>query len=155
MRRARVVLALLALLAASCGAPTVAKRSPAPAPRVHDAGLDAAIDAGQNLLAGARAEHDCVAPGAREAASATLDASRDRELALPAFDADTCVRAAFRASAPTAIALVDGRGATLASADGVAGAIGASGPICFRKGDAVTFRFEGQARIAMVVWATP
>ena len=151
MRRARVVLALLA----ACGAPTVAQRAPAPVPRVRDAGLDAAIDAGPNLLAETLAEHDRVAPGAREAASATLDTSRDRELALPAFDADTCVRAAFHASAPTAIALVDRRAATLATADGVSGAIGASGPICFRKGDAVTFRFDGQARIAIVVWETP
>ena len=120
-----------------------------------DAAIDAAIDAGPSALALVEAEHDRVAPGAREAASGDLDLTRDHELALQPFDADTCVRAAFRAGAPVSIAVVDAHRRAVANADGSEGTLGASGPICFRKGDAVTFRFDGQSRLAIVVWATP
>lgn len=155
MRRALVAISF----AVACGGPSAAKRTPTM--RVTDAGVDvdaakdAASEAAPSALAMLEADRDRVAPGAREAASGDLDLSRDHELGMRPFDVDTCIRAAFRAHAPTSISVVDARERTVAIADGVEGTIGASGPICFRKGDAVTFRFDGQSRIAIVVWATP
>ena len=74
---------------------------------------------------------------------------------VAAFEADTCVRAAFDADAKAAITLVNARGTTLAKADGEEGTLGAAGPVCFKKGDVATFRFEGQSRLRLVIWASP
>ncbi|HEY1958676.1 MAG TPA: hypothetical protein VGH28_23825 [Polyangiaceae bacterium] len=149
--------ALVAIFFVACGGPTAAKRAPPMHARDAgtDAARDAATDAGPSALVLLERSRDDVAPGAREAASAELDLSRDHELGMQPFDVDTCLRAAFRAGAPTSITLLDARERTVATADGSEGMIGASGPICFRKGDAVTFRFEGASRLAIVVWATP
>lgn len=150
--------AALLALAIACGGTTRAQRTPEVHRVPSDAGLaviDAAIDAGPPKIDLVAARHDRVAPGMREIARSDLDLAREHELALPAFQADTCVRAAFDAEAPTAITLVGSSGMTLSSADGTAGAIGAAGPVCFKKGDVATFRFNGESRLRIVVWASP
>lgn len=151
MRRAAIAIAI-----AACGGQTVRPARPTP---VRDAGADvakdAAIEAGPDELALLEAKHEELAPGARETTHAEIDLARTRELALGPFDADTCVRAAFHAGAPTAITLVDAKGIVLAKADAAEGALGPSGPICVRKGDAATFHFDGESRLQIVVWATP
>ncbi len=128
-------------------------------PVLSDAGsrADASVivDAGPpkiDLLAG---KHDKIAPGTREIEKREIDLAKDHELALPAFEADTCVRAAFDADAEATITLVNARGTTLAKADGSEGTLGAAGPVCLKKGDAATFRFEGQSRLRLVIWASP
>ena len=141
----------------ACGGTTRAHRTPEAHPAPRDAGpsIDAEVDAGPPKIDLVAARHDRVAPGMREIARSDLDLSRDHELALPAFEVDACVRAAFDAEAPTAITLVGASGMTLSSADGTSGTIGAAGPVCFKKGDTATFRFNGQSRLRIVVWASP
>jgi len=125
-------------------------------PAPSDAGvMDAEVDAGPPKIDLVAARRDRVAPGMREVARSDLDLSRDHELALRAFEVDTCLRAAFDADAPTAITLASSSGMTLSSADGTSGAIGAAGPVCIKKGDAATFKLNGQSRIRIVVWASP
>ena len=146
----------IAFAIAACG-PARRARPPQPVV-VRDAGVDvsdAAIEAGPDKLALLVARQGELAPGARQVASVTLDASREHELALPKLDAATCVRAAFDADAPTAVTLVNARGRTLATADGADGVIGANGPVCLRGGDVATFRVAGESRVRIVVWATP
>ncbi len=120
-----------------------------------DAGAEA--EAGPNKLELMAARHDRVAPGTREIARREIDLAvkGSETLALPAFESDTCVRALFDSDAPTAVTLENARTMTLASADGAQGAIGAAGPVCFKKSDAATFRFNGQSRLRIVIWASP
>jgi hypothetical protein len=159
--------ALALALAVACGPP--ARKPTQPTRATRDAGADAARDAapeaGPSALETLAARRDELAPGAREAARAEIDLARQHALPLPVFDADTCVRVAFVASAETDVALVDAKGMKLASADGTEGALGASGPVCLRKGDAATLRLalaradggavSGSSRLHVVVWATP
>ena len=124
-----------------------------------DAGvvIDAAavVEAGPPKIDLLAQKHDTIAPGTREIEKREIDLAKDHELALPAFEADTCVRAAFDADAPTAITLVNAHGTTLARADGEEGKLGAAGPVCFKKGDVATFRFDGQSKLRLVIWASP
>src|SRR5580765_3804664 len=94
----------------------VAKPTAADAGTVADAAIVEAGPPKIDLLAG---KHDKIAPGTREIEKREIDLAKDHELAVAAFEADTCVRAAFDADAPTAITLVNARGTTLAKADGV------------------------------------
>jgi hypothetical protein len=138
----------------------------------RDAGvvvLDAAIDAGPDKLAMLAGKHDILAPGTRElfardvdgsaaggtSRTQTGDTSRTTDVALGTFDADTCVRVAFDADAPTALSLQLSDSLVLATADGIDGTLGATGPICFRKTDAVTLHITGQSHVRFVVWASP
>ncbi len=157
IRRGPRALPFVALLA--CGGVTRSHHAPEMHPPSSDAGattiVDAAVDAGPPKIELVAARHERVAPGMREITRSDLDLARDHELALPAFEADTCVRAAFDADAPTAVTLVGASGITLSSVDAANGAIGAAGPVCFKKGDVATFRFNGQSRLRIVVWASP
>jgi hypothetical protein len=145
----------LAAIFIACGhaAPRpVAKPSPADAGVVDASPIVEAGPPKIDLLAG---KHDKIAPGTREIEKREIDLAKDHELAIAAFEADTCVRAAFDADAPTAITLVNAHGTTLARADGEEGTLGTAGPVCFKKGDVATFRFEGQSRLRLVIWASP
>jgi len=148
----RVALALSILACGHAAPKPVAKPS-------LDAGasIDAAaiVEAGPPKIDVLAQKHDAIAPGTREIDKREIDLSKDHELSLAAFAADTCVRAAFDADAPTAITLVNARGTTLAKVDGTEGTLGAAGPVCFKKGDTPTFRFEGQSRLRLVIWASP
>ncbi len=120
--------------------------------------LDASVvDAGPDKMEVLVARHDRVAPGMREIARREIDlaSNKDSTLALDAFTTDTCLRAFFDADAPTEITLNGSNAMTLATADAAQGAIGAAGPVCFRKGDVATFRFNGQSRLRIVVWVSP
>jgi hypothetical protein len=148
-------LAALVIIIVACGhaAPRpVAKPSPSDAGVAIDAAI---VEAGPPKIDLLAQKHDKIAPGTREIEKREIDLAKDHELSLAAFEADTCVRAAFDADAPTAITLVNARGTTLARADGEGGTLGAAGPVCFKKGDTATFRFDGQSRLRLVIWGAP
>lgn len=155
-RRARALCFVFVVGCGNVATPRHVEREPA---RDASADRDAAavIDAGPDRLALLVARHDRVAPGTRELAQREIDLAvkGSETFALPAFDVDTCIRALFDSDAPTAVMLVNAHAMTLANADGTEGALGAAGPVCFRKGDAATFRFNGQSRLRIVVWASP
>jgi len=147
--------ALFAIVIIGCGhaAPRpIAKPSPADAGSAQSAAI---LDAGPPKIDLLAQKHDKLAPGTREIEKREIDLAKDHELAIAAFESDTCVRAAFDADAKAAITLVNAHGTTVARADGVEGTLGASGPVCFKKGDVATFRFEGQSRLRLVIWASP
>lgn len=156
-----LVALVLFVLSGACGNGATPRHAERDRARPVDASgaIDASaeVEAGPNKLELLAARHDRVAPGTREIARQEIDlAVKGAEtLALPPFESDTCVRALFDAEAPTAVMLENARAMTLANADGAQGAIGAAGPVCFRKGDAATFRFNGQSRLRIVVWASP
>jgi hypothetical protein len=152
----RGTLGSLAVVAACGGAHGGAHHAP-PSQTVRDAGviIDAAIEAGPSKLELLGRKHDRLAPGMREITRTEIDLERDHALSLPAFEADTCVRAAFDADAKGAVMLEDARAMTLATVDGAEGVLGAAGPVCFRKADVATFRFTGQSHLRLVVWVSP
>jgi hypothetical protein len=68
---------------------------------------------------------------------------------------DACVRVAFEASSPVVAKLLDGEGNVLASSEGPSadGVLGQRGPVCVRKGDAVSAAAGGaEAAVAKVRW---
>jgi hypothetical protein len=77
---------------------------------------------------------------------------------VQAGEHDACVRVAFEASAPVVARLVDGEGHVLASSDAPAtnGVLGQRGPVCVRKGDAVSVVAEGSATsVRWIAWEAP
>ena len=145
----------LVFLMIACGH---AAPKPVNKPALADAGvaIDAAVvEAGPPKIDLLAAKHDKIAPGTREIEKREIDLAKEHEVALAAFEADTCVRAAFDADAPTAVTLVNAHATTLAKVDGEEGTLGAAGPVCFKKGDTATFRFEGQSKLRLVIWASP
>ena len=78
-----------------------------------------------------------------------------------ARDRDACVRVAFEASAPVLAKLLDTGGHVLATLEAPAtrGVLGARGPVCVRKGDAVSAvaaGLDGGATSARwVAWQSP
>jgi hypothetical protein len=149
----------LALLAFACGAvlrqplgcaqPVTPARAPRAIAAVADAGSAASFDA---LVARGAA----IAPGMREVAR-TQSAGDKVEIAH-AEGRDACVRVAFAASSPVIAKLMDGAGNVLASSDAPAtdGVLGQRGPVCVRKGDAVSAVAEGAgASIRWVAWESP
>ena len=149
----RLAVALFIIACGHAAPKPVNKPAPSDAGSSNDA--SAIVEAGPPKIDLLAQKHDKIAPGTREIEKREIDLAKDHELALAAFEADTCVRAAFDADAPTAITLVNGHGTTLSKSDGAEGTIGAAGPVCFKKGDAATFRFNGQSRLRIVVWASP
>jgi len=147
--------AALAAVVACAGA-SAQRRTPVRA-TPSDAGIaiDAEAEAGPNKLELLSLGQSKLAKGMRETMRRDIDLAQEHELALAAFDVDTCMRAAFDADAPTAVMLVDSHAMTLANVDAAAGTLGQAGPICFRKGDVATFRFTGQSHLRIVVWQSP
>lgn len=151
----RRALALCAV-AAACGAPTSVKHVQPVKPTVQGGGAaDASIEAGPSKLELLALKQPSLAPGLREVSRSEIDLAHTQQMALPAFDVDTCVRIALDADAQTAVVLEDSHAMTIGSFDGVTGAIGNAGPVCFRKGDTATMRFTGQSHIRVVVWESP
>jgi hypothetical protein len=71
---------------------------------------------------------------------------------------DTCVRVAFEAATPVTAKLVEGTGTVLAttSVAGVEGLLGEKGPVCVRKGGALSVLVEGASvAVRWVAWAAP
>ncbi|MDP9149701.1 MAG: hypothetical protein M3O36_07150 [Myxococcota bacterium] len=85
------------------------------------------------------------------------EGASDRVVFLHAEWHDTCVRAAFEASAPIMARLVDTGGNVLATTDAPArqGVLGVRGPVCVRKGDSVSAVVEpAGAQVRWMAWAT-
>ena len=97
-----------------------------------------------------------VAPGMHEVAR--MQNTGDKVEIAHAEGRDACVRVAFEASAPVLAKLVDGQGNVLASSDKPAtgGVLGEHGPVCVRRGQAVSALAEGSgASVRWMAWASP
>jgi hypothetical protein len=149
------------LLACACGAATWSPRaaSPAGADDVNGAGsADPAVT--DPVLTGGFATLEAraasLAPGMRLAAE--RESSGERIELLRAGDKDTCARVAFEASEAVIAKLVDSSGLPLAEmhAAANAGELGERGPVCVRKGDAISASATGAgARVRWIAWALP
>jgi hypothetical protein len=93
--------------------------------------------------------------------SSRLRSTGDKVVLVRAGDRDACVRVAFDASAPVSAKLMDTEGHVLASLDAPAmgGVLGARGPVCVRKGDAVSAVAAGPdggvGTVRWVAWQSP
>jgi hypothetical protein len=94
-----------------------------------------------------------LAPGMRMAAE--RENGGERVELVRAVEKDACVRAAFEASEPVSAKLVDAEGVTLAetAAPVESGSLGERGPVCIRKGDAISGVASG--RVRWIAWALP
>jgi hypothetical protein len=82
---------------------------------------------------------------------------------------DQCVRVAFEATSPVVAKLTDAKGIALASSSSPAstGTLGEAGPVCIRKGDAVSAvvdaagrdvsdaAIHGGTHVLWIAWAAP
>jgi hypothetical protein len=150
------------LLACACGAATVRGRAEdarrderrGDAPTV--AALGAPDDHGFAALEG---RATVLAPGLKQAAERE---SAGERVELVRAGNDTCVRVAFEASAPVTARLQDADGGLLAQTSSAAteGALGDRGPVCVRKGDAVSASADGvdpgaaTRRVRWIAWAS-
>jgi hypothetical protein len=97
-----------------------------------------------------------VAPGMHEVAR--MQNTGDKVEIARAEGRDACVRVAFEASAPVLAKLIDAQGNVLASSDKPAtgGVLGEHGPVCVRRGQAVSALAEGSgASVRWMAWASP
>jgi hypothetical protein len=97
-----------------------------------------------------------LAPGLRQAAERE-SAGEPTELVRAAVR-DACVRVAFESGGPVTARLIDDDGGVLAEtkAPALEGALGERGPVCVRKGDAVSAVAEGAtARVKWIAWVSP
>jgi hypothetical protein len=86
---------------------------------------------------------------------ARIESAGDRIEIVRAGGRDACVRVAFEASSPVVARLLDGEGNVLASSDvpEAEGVLGQRGPVCVRRGDAVSAAAGGaEAAVASVRW---
>jgi hypothetical protein len=149
------------LLACACGAavrqpatqPTPALPQPSAAPAPDASAVSAESRAVFDALA---ARGPSVAPGMREVTR--KEGGADAVDLVKADARDTCVRAAYEASAPVTARLVDQAGHVLAGANAAStdGVLGEHGPVCVRKGDVVRGIAEGAGgRVRWVAWEAP
>jgi hypothetical protein len=137
-------------------APTLDASSPADS-GVSVPWLDASALTSLDALA---SRASALAPGMREVARGDLEGG-PTPVTSPlarAEAADTCVRVAFVAAPPAHAWLTDARGDVLADAPSTGDAtLAARGPVCVRRGDAVTLHVESSAawRGRFVGWASP
>jgi hypothetical protein len=151
-------LAAFALLCTAVARSPFACAGPPPAgdPRGASEAASAKDDAALAALAARGASG---APGMRE--SSRLRSTGDKVVVARARDRDACVRVAFDASAPVLAKLLDTEGHVLASLDAPAmgGVLGARGPVCVRKGDAVSAVAAGPdggaGSVRWVAWQSP
>ena len=95
-----------------------------------------------------------VAPGMREVARVETTGDGVVEV-VRAGERDTCVRVAFEASSPVVARLLDTEGNVLAASDvpEAEGVLGQRGPVCVRRGDAVSAAAGGaEAAVPNVRW---
>lgn len=77
---------------------------------------------------------------------------------VQAADADVCLRVVFASLTPVHAALRSSAGDVLSEGGAsVSGLLGARGPVCARRGQAMTLVFDGgtDAHVRYVVWASP
>jgi hypothetical protein len=154
----------LALLALACGAvlydPFGCTR-PAPPAHVASSVASAANAEATASFAALAARGATIAPGMREVAR--MQSAGDKVEIARAEVRDACVRVAFKASSPVVAKLVDGEGNVLASSDIAAtdGVLGQRGPVCVRRGDAVSAVAGGAegpggvTNVRWVAWESP
>ncbi|HEX4445097.1 MAG TPA: hypothetical protein VH044_00110 [Polyangiaceae bacterium] len=97
-----------------------------------------------------------LAPGMR--LTAERENAGERIELVRAGNKDTCARVAFEASEPVIARLLDSAGLPLAEMHAAAneGALGEQGPVCVRKGDAISASAAGAgARVRWIAWALP
>lgn len=111
---------------------------------------------GPNLFEPIEARGPSIAPGMRQVAR--RESAGEKIELLRADQQDTCIRVAFAAAMPVVAKLVDGAGNAVATTAAAAaeGLLGEKGPICIRKGEAVSVMVAGPgAAIRWVAWAAP
>ena len=92
-------------------------------------------------------------PGTRDAAHKDGDAKEGLRVSLTA-EADTCARAFVRATGDVTVTLAKGA-VVLASGKGAAVTLGAKGPVCVRKGEELVVTAQGDARVRVLLRASP
>jgi hypothetical protein len=154
------------LLACACGAATVKGRAD-DARRPGRDGPGDGVESAPGAPAGGAAvggpgfvslegRAAVLAPGLRQAIE--RENGGERVQLVQAAGHDACVRVAFESSAPVTVRLLDTDGGVLAETPAAAaeGALGDRGPVCIRKGDAVSAVAEGAgARVKWIAWASP
>jgi hypothetical protein len=118
------------------------------------AAMDAAAFVSLDALA---ARAPSLAAGMREVARGEIAGEATRVIAR-AEDRDVCVRVTMVARYPVHASLIDARGEILADVkDAFDATLGAHGPVCTRKGDAVSLRVDAGAMsvVRFVAWQSP
>jgi hypothetical protein len=129
------------------------RRAPVPSP----ATTPGAADADDPTLDALAARAASLAPGMREEVRIESPGAPLPVPLLRADKADACARVAFAAASAGRAWLEDAKGAVLAETTGRSGALGLRGPVCVRRGDALTLRFDGPdgSRLRVVAWVSP
>jgi hypothetical protein len=148
----------IALVGMGCGGEAARPRSPEEVPIAAGAARDGGVvEAGDSLtsLAELVARAPQVAPGMRVLAQG--EEASPKAIDLPRADVDLCVRAVFVAESPVKAALASSAGDTLETTrPTVSGTLGPRGPVCIRRGQVLTLRFEQTAaRVRYVMWGAP
>jgi hypothetical protein len=96
-----------------------------------------------------------IAAGMRQVAR--RESSGEKTEIVRADRGDTCVRVAFEAAVPVIAKLVDEANTVLATTAAAAleGVLGENGPVCIRKGEALSVTVGGATTVRWVAWATP
>jgi len=150
------------LLACACGAATVKGRADDAQRLRRDSRADAADGGGGASGGGDRSfvslegRATVVAPGLHQAAE--RETGGERVELVRAASHDACVRVAFESSSPVTARLLDADGGVLAEMHAAAaeGVLGEHGPVCIRRGDAVSAVAEGSGvRVKWIAWTSP
>jgi hypothetical protein len=161
MRGARFfpLVAFVAVACGACGAEPSRRARVTAAPKTaiaeEDAATDAPSDDPLDTLDELAERGTRLAPGMRELARAEGRAPIHTLVPLP--DNDACVRVVF-ATREVIRATLSAAGETLATEEaGREGALGVRGPVCTRRGQALTLSFEAAtpAAVRYVIWGTP
>jgi hypothetical protein len=96
-----------------------------------------------------------LAPGMVQAVE--RESTGDRVELVRSASKDTCLRVAFEAAQPVVVRLLESDGTVLAETRSTAttGVLGDRGPVCIRKGVAVSAVAEGAGHIRWIAWASP
>jgi len=150
------------LLACACGAATVKGRADDAQRLRRNSRADAADGGGGASGGGDRSfvslegRATVVAPGLHQAAE--RETGGERVELVRAASHDACVRVAFESSSPVTARLLDADGGVLAEMHAAAaeGVLGEHGPVCIRRGDAVSAVAEGGGvRVKWIAWTSP
>jgi hypothetical protein len=150
------------LLACACGAATVKGRADDAQRLRRNSRADAADGGGGASGGGDRSfvslegRATVVAPGLHQAAE--RETGGERVELVRAASHDACVRVAFESSSPVTARLLDADGGVLAEMHAAAaeGVLGEHGPVCIRRGDAVSAVAEGSGvRVKWIAWTSP
>jgi len=142
------------LLACACGMAARATGHPTATPPAPPEA--SAATPGPNLFESIEARGPSIAPGMHQVAR--QESTGEKVELVRADQQDTCVRVAFEAAVPVLAKLVDGANRALATTGSAAveGVLGEHGPVCIRKGEALSVAVDGPgAPVRWVAWAAP